>query len=53
MDCKMINLKMKKAYENLTKAKKVGITILLICLLTIVAYDLGCTAGEAIYYLMY
>lgn len=53
MDCKMIVLKMKEEYEKFTLAKKVGITIFLIGLLTIIVYDLGCTLGEAVYYLLH
>lgn len=52
MNYKSLFLKVKEEYEKLAKGKKVWITILIVCLLSIVAFDLGCAWGEAIYYLI-
>ena len=53
MDYKAILLNVKEQYDNLEKGKKAGITILILCFLCMVAYKVGCSCGEAIYYIIY
>ena len=51
MDYKLILGKVKEKYEGSTRGQKMGISLLVIGLLMIVAYHVGCTWGEAIYYI--
>lgn len=52
MDCKSILENVKEQYERLTRGKKIGITILIVGFLVVCAYGLGCTWGEALYYIV-